>query len=83
VVASNIWRAVPQPLRWFIKLFMLSNEQGAETPLFCATAAEVASTSGRYYDKCREVSPNPLANDEVLARALWERTERAVTATRG
>src|SRR5581483_1301625 len=25
-VASNIWRAVPQPLQWFIKLFMLSNE---------------------------------------------------------
>jgi dehydrogenase/reductase SDR family protein 13 len=83
VVASNIWRAVPQPLQWFIKLFMLSNEQGAETPLFCATAAEVARTSGSYYDKCREVPPNPLANDEVLARELWDRTERAVTATRG
>lgn len=83
VVASNIWRAVPQPLQWFIKLFMLSNEQGAETPLFCATAAEVARTSGFYYDKCREVSPNPLANNEGLARELWDRTERAVTASRG
>jgi retinol dehydrogenase 12 len=82
VVASNIWRAVPQPLRWFIKLFMLSNKQGAETPLFCATAAELASTTGRYYDKCREVPPNPLANNEGLARELWDRTERAVTATR-
>lgn len=80
-VASNIWRAVPQPLQWFIKLFMLSNEQGAVTPVFCATAAEVAGASGRYYDKCREVPPNPLATDEALARELWNRTECAVAAT--
>ena len=77
-VASNIWRAVPQPVQWFIKLFMLSNEQGAATPLHCATAAEVARTTGRYYDRCREASPNRLADDESLGRELWDRTEAAV-----
>jgi dehydrogenase/reductase SDR family protein 13 len=81
-VASNIWRAVPQPVQWIMKRFMLSNEEGARTPLHCATAPELRSTSGRYYDRCREVPPNPLANDEALARELWVRTEAAVASAR-
>src|SRR5256886_5024353 len=76
-VASNIWRALPRPLQWLGKLFMLSNEEGAETPLYCATAPELATTSGRYYDRRREVRPNPLAEDEALANELWDRTEAA------
>ncbi len=77
-VASNIWRALPRPLQWLGKLFMLSNEQGAETPLYCATAPELATTSGRYYDRRRELRPNPLAEDAALAKELWARTEAAV-----
>jgi len=78
VVASDIWRGLPRPLQWFMKLFMISNEEGARTPLYCATAPELGAQTGRYYDKSREVAPNPLANDEVLARELWKRTEAAV-----
>ncbi len=78
-VASNIWRAVPQPFQWLMKRFMLSIEEGAKTPLYCATAPELAGTTGRFYDKCREVSPNPLAEDEALAKELWTRTEEAVS----
>ena len=79
-VASNIWRAVPQPFQWLLKQFLLSNEQGAQTPLYCATAPELATVTGRYYDKCRDVAPNPLADDEALARELWVRTEAAIAA---
>ena len=35
-----------------LKLFMLSNEQGAETPLFCATAPDAGAESGSYYNRC-------------------------------
>jgi retinol dehydrogenase-12 len=78
-VASNIWRAIPQPVQWVMKRFMLSNEEGARTPLYCATAPELASATGRYYEKSRETPPNPLAEDEALAKELWTRTEEAVT----
>lgn len=78
-VASNIWRALPRPVQWVLKLFLLTNEEGARTPLYCATAPEVAAMTGRYYDKCREAKANPLANDEGLARELWIRTEAAVS----
>jgi len=77
-VASNIWRSVPQPLRWIIMLFLMSNEEGAKTQLWCATAPELASETGRYYDKGREARCNPIANDEALARELWARTEAAI-----
>lgn len=79
-VASNIWRRIPQPFQWFMKLFMLSNEAGAQTPLYCATAPGLATTTGRYYAKCREVAASPLAEDPALAGELWERTEAAIAA---
>lgn len=78
VVASNIWRKLPGPLQWFMKLFMLSNERGAEGPLYCATAAELGSVSGRYYNRVHESRVNPLADDPSLARELWSRSESAV-----
>jgi len=36
--------------------------------------------TGRYYDKCHEVPPNPLAESDALAQELWARTEAAVAA---
>lgn len=79
-VASNIWRALPRPLQWIGKLFMLSNEEGAGAPLYCATAPELATTSSRYYNRGREARPSPLAEDETLAKQLWTRTEATVGA---
>jgi NAD(P)-dependent dehydrogenase (short-subunit alcohol dehydrogenase family) len=79
VVASNIWRALPRPAQWLLKHFMQSNEEGATTPVYCATAPELRGVSGGYYDRCREATPNPLAESVTLARELWDRTERLVT----
>lgn len=78
-VASNIWRSLPGPLQWFMKLFMLSNEAGASTQLYCATAPELSSTTGRYYAEGREAPSNPLADDAGLAGELWKRTEAAIS----
>jgi NAD(P)-dependent dehydrogenase (short-subunit alcohol dehydrogenase family) len=74
VVASDAWRQIPWPFRSIIKLFMISNEQGAATSIHCATSAEAASEDGRYYDSCREKKPSRLARDEALAKALWEKS---------
>jgi retinol dehydrogenase 12 len=82
-VKSNIWRALPGPVQWVIKLFLISNEEGAKTQLHCATAPELAGITGRYYDKSREVRPNPLADDPALARELWIRTESAIASVTG
>ena len=82
VVASQIWRRVPWPARQIMTRRMLTIEQGAATSLYCATAAEVAGISGRYYDNCREAEPSKVAAPE-LAATLWEYSQNwtaAVTA---
>ena len=81
-VASNIWRSVPWPVQWLIKLFMVSNEEGAKTPLYCATAPELATATGRYYYKSREAKTSPLAENTALASELWEKTEALISASR-
>ncbi|HTO73735.1 MAG TPA: SDR family oxidoreductase [Gemmatimonadales bacterium] len=79
-VASNIWRALPGPLQWGLKLFLISNEKGAAPVVYFATDPALAAVSGRYYERFKETAPNPLAEDPALARELWNRTEAAIAA---
>jgi len=74
VVASDIWRRVPWPVRPLLKRRMLSVTDGAATSLYCATSPDVAQASGRFYDKCAERAPSPVATPE-LAAELWQRSE--------
>jgi NAD(P)-dependent dehydrogenase (short-subunit alcohol dehydrogenase family) len=74
VVASDIWRRVPWPVRPLITRRMLTVEQGARTSLYCATAPELAAVSGRYYEDCAEREPSPVATAE-LSKLLWQQSE--------
>jgi retinol dehydrogenase 12 len=74
VVASDIWRRVPWPVRPLIKRRMLSVTDGAATSLYCATSPDVAQASGRFYDRCAERAPSPVATPE-LAAELWRHSE--------
>lgn len=79
-VATDVWREVPWGIRHVMKLFMLTNEEGARTQLWCATSPEVADHDGRYYDDRKEKKPAKLADDAELARTLWEKSEAWVSA---
>jgi retinol dehydrogenase-12 len=75
VVATDAWRRVPAPVRWLIKQFMISPEQGAQSTLRCATAPELATETGRYYDQHgHEKRPSKLADDVALASELWTKS---------
>jgi NAD(P)-dependent dehydrogenase (short-subunit alcohol dehydrogenase family) len=74
VVASDIWRRIPWPIRPLVTRRMLTNEEGAATSLYCATHPEVADHTGRYYARCREKAPSPLAEDPELAARLWAKS---------
>ena len=75
VVASDVWRELPRPIRAVVKLFMLTVEQGAATTLHCATAPELAEQTGAYYDSRRIKTPSALGRDLALAAELWRRSE--------
>jgi dehydrogenase/reductase SDR family protein 13 len=74
VVASDVWRQVPWPIRPLLKLRMLSPADGAKTTLYCATSPEVADETGQYYDDARRTQPGAAATP-ALAAELWERSE--------
>jgi len=75
VVATDVWRRVPGPVRWIMRKFMWTPEQGAQSSLRCATAPELARETGRYYDKDgSEKRPSRLAQDDALAQELWSKS---------
>jgi retinol dehydrogenase-12 len=74
VVASDIWRRVPWPVRPLMTRRMLTVDEGAATSLYCATSPSVAQDSGKFYDKCAERAPSKVATPE-LAAELWKRSE--------
>jgi dehydrogenase/reductase SDR family protein 13 len=80
VIASDVYRKVPWPLRKVMTMFMKSTEDGAKTSLHCATSPEAAAESGLYYDEAKPKKPSSVATPE-LAAELWERSEAWVNAS--
>ncbi|HEY1568742.1 MAG TPA: SDR family NAD(P)-dependent oxidoreductase [Solirubrobacteraceae bacterium] len=78
VIASDVWRQVPWPIRPLMKLRMGSTTDGAKTPVYCATDAELASQTGLYYEKCRVKAPGDAVT-ATHAAELWERSEAWVS----
>ena len=67
VVASEVWRSVPWPIRPLIKLRMTSVQDGALTTLYCATAPLPASETGLYYERQRPKPPGKAVTPELAA----------------
>jgi retinol dehydrogenase-12 len=82
VVASDIWRRVPWPVRPLVTRNMLSVEQGAATSLYCATSPSVADQSGLFYDKCAVREASRVATPS-LGGELWQRSESWTAAYMG
>lgn len=75
VIASDIWRHVPWPLRPLMTRNMRTVEEGAVASIHCASAPEVAAHTGRYYGEDGGERPcNPLAEDPRAAAELWEKS---------
>lgn len=78
VIATELARDYPAPIRLMAKWFFKSPEQGARTSLYLATAPEAAGISGRYFADSKEKKPGAAALDDALAERLWTETERLV-----
>ncbi len=58
------------------RLFAISEDKGAETIVYLASAPEVVKTSGLYYYKCRPATPSAAAQDDAAAERLWQESEK-------
>jgi len=52
--------------------------QGAATQVYLATNPALANVSGQYFADCNVAKPRPDANDEAMAKKLWEVSEKIV-----
>jgi len=74
-VASRFGYNNSLPFR--IKLFMakrwaISPAKGAETVVHLASAASLETVSGAYFEKSEPVLPSAAAQDDAIARRLWD-----------
>jgi WW domain-containing oxidoreductase len=75
-LAKNYWfyRLVFALVRPFTK----SLQQGASTSIYCATANELTGLTGLYFNNNFVCEPSKLAQNEVLARNLWNESEKLI-----
>lgn len=74
-VATRVVRS-SRLLQWGLdtiaRHFLATPEQGARTSIHVASAPELEGVSGRYFARCRERRPSPVANDREACARLWD-----------
>jgi WW domain-containing oxidoreductase len=86
VIRTGLQRHLPLPMAAVMSiagpLAFKTIEQGAATQVYVATRPELAQVSGQYFANCNVARARPDADNEELARRLWETSER-ITASLG
>jgi NAD(P)-dependent dehydrogenase (short-subunit alcohol dehydrogenase family) len=67
---------MPRSILAFIKLFLLSPEEGAKTALTLACASELAGVSGRHFVRGRESRSVPFSYEQAQQERAWQLGER-------
>lgn len=73
VIATGIWRRVPQPIRWAMTRRMASPSAGALTVYAAQNAA-----AGDYVTPNGVRPPSPITNDPATRARLWVESEKWV-----
>lgn len=80
MIDSGIWRNVPIPLSWGLKLivkgFFKSPAQGCQTSVHLAVSEELEGVTGKYFLDCKEKDVSSGAKSESKAKKLWELSEK-------
>lgn len=71
-IDSYIAQILLVPFAW---QFLKTPIQGMQTTLYCALASELEGISGKYYSDCAEKEPSLEAQDDAIAKRLWDISE--------
>jgi NAD(P)-dependent dehydrogenase (short-subunit alcohol dehydrogenase family) len=67
--AKNVFMRL---LQRAIMQFGISPEEGAKTIIHLASSPDVATISGEYFYKCKIATPTDAAQDDAVAKQLWD-----------
>jgi NAD(P)-dependent dehydrogenase (short-subunit alcohol dehydrogenase family) len=59
-----------------VRPFLISEERGAQTPIWLASSPDVEGVTGKYFTKKKELRSSKESYDPEVARRLWEMSER-------
>jgi NAD(P)-dependent dehydrogenase (short-subunit alcohol dehydrogenase family) len=70
--------------KWYARIFWnlisgivgISAEEGAATSIYLAQAPEVATITGKYFEKCQQLNVAPLASNALLRKQVMDETRR-------
>uniref|UniRef100_A0A0A9WTG0 WW domain-containing oxidoreductase n=2 Tax=Lygus hesperus TaxID=30085 RepID=A0A0A9WTG0_LYGHE len=65
----------------FVRPFTKSLQQGASTTIYCATAPELDSLTGLYFNNCFRTEPSKAAQDPILGNKVWNLTKEMILRT--
>lgn len=54
--------------------------QGAATTCYVALHPSMKGATGKYYLDCNEMAPSAYASDEILAKKLWDFSNKLVNS---
>lgn len=60
------------------RIGLFARAQGAATTVTAAVSPELEGKSGAYLSDCQVIAPSKEAQDEALAKKLWEVTEQQI-----
>jgi retinol dehydrogenase 14 len=85
VVRTAFGAEDPAGWQWFflpvVRPFMKSPERGADTPVYLASAPEIAGVSGRYFAKRKPRQSNKASYDVAAQARLWQVSAEVVGLT--
>lgn len=65
-------------MKEWVKLTMITPEEGARTSIYLASSREVEGASGRFFEDCREARSSDASYDRATAAELWRVSEDLV-----
>ena len=61
-----------------IKLFGISNLEGAQTSIYLASDDLISNITGKYFYKCRPIKSSAISLDQDIAKKLWGASESLI-----
>ncbi|XP_060799939.1 dehydrogenase/reductase SDR family member 13b.1 [Neoarius graeffei] len=75
-LARNLQPGFKKVLKFIGALFFKDVEAGAQTTLYCALQEGIEGLSGQYFSNCEVKNVSAKAQDDAVAKKLWEVSEK-------
>ncbi len=63
------------------RIFAITNEKAALTPLYLATSENLNGVNGKYFYKLKEIKSSPASYDSNLAKLVWNKSIEYIKKT--